>query len=310
MSLNSEQEKITNIHDSIYHAVLEGIQSIHGLLETRFDCVDFILDSKYPAELALQLISENVSVQTSYNKDFEDMSLMLVQKNDVQFLVKQLMNHEEAEVELDEFSLSAFSEITNIFFQGFNQNLSSFIGKMIKFDRSKVLLVDQKTQGVSPFSAKVLSVRFNLKQDERLIPINLFFDFASFTSLVEGKQANKNNNEVNSKLNDDIQVKEIRVPKYSSTNENINANPSKNLDLIMNVPLNVSIEIGKTKRKIKDIMSFASGYVLELEKQLGAPVDIVVNGQLIARGDVVVIDENFAIRITEIVSTSSLIQAD
>ncbi len=80
-----------------------------------------------------------------------------------------------------------------------------------------------------------------------------------------------------------------------------------NMDLIMNVPLDVSIEIGTTRRKIKDIMGFTSGTVVELDKQAGAPVDIVVNGQLIAHGDVVVIDDNFGVRITEIVGTKELL---
>ena len=82
-----------------------------------------------------------------------------------------------------------------------------------------------------------------------------------------------------------------------------------NLDLIMNVPLEVSIEIGTTRRKIRDIMNFTSGTVVELDKQAGAPVDIVVNGQLIAHGDVVVIDDNFGVRITEIVGTKDLINS-
>lgn len=80
-----------------------------------------------------------------------------------------------------------------------------------------------------------------------------------------------------------------------------------NMDLVMNVPLNVSIEIGKTKRKIKDIMEFNQGTVIELEKQAGAPVDVVVNGQLIARGDVVVIGDNFGVRITEILGTQEIV---
>ena len=82
-----------------------------------------------------------------------------------------------------------------------------------------------------------------------------------------------------------------------------------NMDLIMNVPLDVSIEIGTTKRRIRDIMNFTSGTVVELDKQAGAPVDVVVNGQLIAHGDVVVIDDNFGVRITEIVGTKELLNS-
>ena len=75
-----------------------------------------------------------------------------------------------------------------------------------------------------------------------------------------------------------------------------------NMDLLMDVPLNVSVEIGKTRRKMKEILSFTQGTVIPIDKQAGAPVDIIVNGQLIARGDVVVIDDNFGVRITELVN--------
>ena len=81
-----------------------------------------------------------------------------------------------------------------------------------------------------------------------------------------------------------------------------------NIDLLMDVPLNVTVEIGKTRRKMRDIMEFAQGTIIDLEKQAGAPVDVVVNGQLIARGDVVVIDDNFGVRITEIVGNANLFE--
>lgn len=80
-----------------------------------------------------------------------------------------------------------------------------------------------------------------------------------------------------------------------------------NIDLLMDVPLNVTVEIGKTRKKMRDIMEFTQGTIIDLEKQAGAPVDVVVNGQLIARGDVVVIDDNFGVRITEIVGNANLL---
>mgnify|MGYP000579807448 FL=1 len=82
------------------------------------------------------------------------------------------------------------------------------------------------------------------------------------------------------------------------------------MDLLMDVPLSVTVEIGKTRRKMRDIMEFTQGTVIDLEKQAGAPVDIVVNGQLIARGDVVVIDDNFGVRITEIVGNNGFVSKE
>ncbi|MDK2812921.1 MAG: flagellar motor switch protein FliN [Clostridiales bacterium] len=82
-----------------------------------------------------------------------------------------------------------------------------------------------------------------------------------------------------------------------------------NMDLLMGVSLDVSVEIGKAKRKIREIVEFGQGTVIELNKQAGAPVDIVVNGRLLARGDVVVIDDNFGVRITEILGTKELMES-
>ena len=74
----------------------------------------------------------------------------------------------------------------------------------------------------------------------------------------------------------------------------------RNLELILSVPVQITVELGKTKRKIKEIAEFAPGNIIELDRQAGDQVDIMANGRLIARGDVVVVDDNYSVRITEI----------
>lgn len=74
------------------------------------------------------------------------------------------------------------------------------------------------------------------------------------------------------------------------------------LDLIMDVPLRVTVELGRTRMQIRDVLDLGKGSVVELDKLAGEPVDMLVNGKLIAKGEVVVIDENFGIRVTDIVS--------
>ncbi len=80
----------------------------------------------------------------------------------------------------------------------------------------------------------------------------------------------------------------------------LNQEQKDNLDLILSVSLEVAVEIGRTRRKIQDILSFSKGSLVVLDKLAGDQVDLLVNGQCIAKGDVVVIDDNFGIRITEI----------
>lgn len=78
------------------------------------------------------------------------------------------------------------------------------------------------------------------------------------------------------------------------------AQMQENIDLIMDVPLEITVELGKTTRSIKDILEFAPGSIIELNKIAGEPIDVLVNGKYVAKGEVVVIEESFAIRVTEI----------
>ena len=74
----------------------------------------------------------------------------------------------------------------------------------------------------------------------------------------------------------------------------------ENIDLIMDVPLEVTVELGRTNKSIKEILDFSPGTIIELNKLAGEPVDVLVNGKFVAKGEVVVIEENFGIRIVEI----------
>lgn len=96
------------------------------------------------------------------------------------------------------------------------------------------------------------------------------------------------------------------VPVQSAQFTPLNTQPVQvndaNIGLILDVPLSITVELGQTKKSIKDILELTNGSIVELDKLAGEPVDIKVNGQFLAKGEVVVIDENFGVRITEIAS--------
>lgn len=104
-----------------------------------------------------------------------------------------------------------------------------------------------------------------------------------------------------------VNVQPVQLQSFATyQNNTLSQEQNDNLKLLMNVPLNVTVEIGSAIKKVKDILEFTQGTIIELERQAGAPVDIIVNGNLIAKGDVVVIDDNFAVRITEIIKSKFL----
>jgi flagellar motor switch protein FliN/FliY len=96
------------------------------------------------------------------------------------------------------------------------------------------------------------------------------------------------------------------VPVQSAQFTPLNTQPVQvndaNIGLILDVPLQVTVELGRTKKSIKEILELTNGSIVELDKLAGEPVDIQVNGKFLAKGEVVVIDENFGVRITEIAS--------
>ena len=75
----------------------------------------------------------------------------------------------------------------------------------------------------------------------------------------------------------------------------------ENIGLIKDVPLEVTVELGRTAKPISDILDFAPGTIIELDKVAGEPVDVLVNGKFVAKGEVVVIEESFGVRVTEII---------
>lgn len=97
-------------------------------------------------------------------------------------------------------------------------------------------------------------------------------------------------------------AEEFKYQPFTDTKKD--GTPASDIDLIKDIPLELTVELGRSKKSISDILEFGLGTVVELNRLAGEPVDLMANGKLIAKGEVVVIDENFAIRITEILTHS------
>ena len=102
-----------------------------------------------------------------------------------------------------------------------------------------------------------------------------------------------------------IQTNPVNLPTFDLS-ERLGEEQAQNLEMIMSVPLQVSVEIGRTTQKVDEILSYSKGTLVVLDKLAGDQVDIFVNGLCVAHGDVVVIDDNFGVRITEVVHQPEL----
>ena len=95
---------------------------------------------------------------------------------------------------------------------------------------------------------------------------------------------------------------------FEELNENKSSGPPRDLEFLLDIPLLVSVELGRTKMLINDLLQLGQGSVVELEKLAGEPMEIFVNNRLIARGEVVVVNEKFGVRLTDIVSPSERVR--
>lgn len=102
---------------------------------------------------------------------------------------------------------------------------------------------------------------------------------------------------------------EVHQAAFEPLAPQTNVPPIKNMDLIMDVPLDISVVLGRTKKSIQDILNLGAGSLIELDKLAEEPVEILVNGKTIALGEVVVVDENFGVRITSVVSDAERLKS-
>lgn len=110
---------------------------------------------------------------------------------------------------------------------------------------------------------------------------------------------------------DDININNAQVSRaeFQQLSEPASKGEARNMDLLLDVNLPVAIELGRTRMSISDILALGPGSVVELNKLAGEPVDLMVNQKIVARGEVVVIDENFGVRITQLVTPQERLQS-
>lgn len=102
---------------------------------------------------------------------------------------------------------------------------------------------------------------------------------------------------------------EVQSADFAELDSSVEANPENKIDMLLEVELDVTIELGRKKMSIQEVLQLGKGSVIELAKLAGEPVDIYVNQKQLAKGEVVVVDENFAIRITNLIEKSERLKS-
>ncbi|WP_252313468.1 flagellar motor switch phosphatase FliY [Sinobaca sp. H24] len=294
-----------------------------------------VIDS---SELNEEFPVPHVAVNVDYTAGFEGTNLLVINSTDAAIIADLMMGNDgtSPEAVLSEMYLSAMQEAMNQMMGSASTSMSTIFNKKVDISPPGIEVMDVgNEEGTShiPKDKKLVKIAFHMKigtlVDSYLMQI-VTIPFAK--KMVEELMGTPEE-----ELSADEHIVEEPVPPAPPMQEKTNASVSeskeqpaasrvenaafspfeemdrgtsdpKNLDMLLDISLEVTVELGRTKKSIKDILHFSQGSIIELDKLAGEPVDILVNQKLVARGEVVVIDENFGVRVTDIASREDRIR--
>jgi flagellar motor switch protein FliN/FliY len=208
---------------------------------------------------------------------------------------------EPADQNVDEIKLSALTEALNQMLGASITLLAEKAKGKVSLGKLEVKLVDDLEKISTLFNPTELLACVECQVEMETASSSNLWMFAQLTAIkaVHEKLFPKKKEE------EKVKVQPAKFEEFSPAETQIPPQPSEiqqKLELLFDVPLKVVVELGRARMTLKQVMDLTTGSLIELDKLTGEPVDVLVNGKLIARGEVVVIDENFGVRITEIVS--------
>ena len=276
-----------------------------------------------------------VFIRIAYTTGLDGSNLLVLREQDVKIITDLMMGGDgtNTEVELGELHLSAICEAMNQMMGSSATSLSSMLNKMIDISPPTADLVDLKdtvdgTEIDEFLGGQFVKISFLMEIGDLVKSTIMQLYPASFAkemcvgvsdtmeadSSAVAAAAHKEP-EPQPQPQMQQQMPMMGMPMYAQ--QPVNAQPvqfqafagdfnpitqQENIGLIMDVPLDVTVELGRTSKSIQDILEFAPGTIIELNKIAGEPIDVLVNGKYVAKGEVVVLEESFGVRITEIIN--------
>ncbi len=318
--------------------------TLSTLLNQKVDITTPTISTITRNRLEEEFPNPNVGVEVKYTEGFEGANLFVLDSNDAAIIADLMLGGDGKtdSQALNEISLSAVQEAMNQMMGTAATSMSTIFSKRVDISPPAIMMLDVNDDTKADYMPEddiFVKVSFQLKIGElidsnimQLLPLSFAKEMVD--GLLNGP-ADKTEEQPEKTVTNHVKQEEVPVqaPNQQATsnqpaesknlgelsqenasiqnasfsafdNVDLPQNEKRNLGMLMDIPLQVTVELGRTKRTVKDILELSSGSIIELDKLAGEPVDIHVNNKLIAQGEVVVIDENFGVRVTDIVSQS------
>jgi flagellar motor switch protein FliN/FliY len=289
----------------------------------------------------------NVALEVEYTEGLSGANLLVIKITDASIIADLMMGGDGSRKSdtLSEIELSAVSEAMNQMIGSASTSLATMFNIPINISPPTAKIWDDTTQNISNHmneNERIIKISFKLTIGEivdseimMLLPLETSMSIIDKMTGGSGKEEEENNDfdmSIDDVLEEPAPIethsKKTEAPVNIEPERTITNNPPvnvqkaqfapltqvvsqevQNIDLILDVPLEISVVLGKTKKTIKEILELGSGSLVELDKLTEEPVEILVNGKKVALGEVVVIDENFGVRITSIISNTERVRS-
>ena len=316
----SDSEK-NSFLDVMRGAIESACSSLSTVISTGVSAgmvkVDVMGPEEVRSELGGSLVQLNMPVQGSMSGD----NSIIIPDSGAIAISNMTMG--QSGEELTEMALNALSQTMSQMYGAAASSISAKIGKAMTFADAHALVAHANTELTLPGGGSLVRLGYSFKIDGQN-PINvsqvMSFKLAKeFINSGGGIGADMNFGqsmgqqqpaftgampaEAMGPAPGQVGVQSVQYPQLGAGAGA--AQSPHNISMLMDVQMQLSVELGRTHKSISEILGFGEGSIIELDKLAGEPVDVLVNGKLIAKGEVVVIDENFGVRVTEIVSPKS-----
>ncbi len=273
-------------------------------------------------QIKAELQGKLVQVPMDFKGDIAGENVFVIPQEGAALIASMTMG-QEAEAELSDMALTALNQTFSQIFGTGASSFSAKLGKAVQFAEPNAQVIDSGAQLTLPSGAESVRFSYSFKIDGKDVAIyqivslrfaKELFNYLmgvgsdmSFSTVQQPIQGGFNGSiapeQVAPGMAGGIGISQVQYPQLAGAGTSME-DPS-NISMLMDVQMQLSVELGRTRKSISEILGFGEGSIIELDKLAGEPVDVLVNGKLIAKGEVVVIDENFGVRVTEIVSTSA-----
>lgn len=315
----SDAERNTLL-DIIRAELSSAANTLSTIISKKVEIINPSIEIKSPDQLRQDITGENIQVRVDYTEGITGETLFILKKTDASVIADLMMGQDGTSppMELNDLYMSAISEAISQMHGSELNVLGEKIGKQIKVSPPKTEVVKSPNELLLPSGDKLVKITATFTI-EGLVSSNFVQVFSlplvkeivtsasvgavSYTA-PQAQAPMPQAQQAAGPAPSQVAVQPVQLPTLGTpqTPQQVSPEQISNISLLMDVPMQLTVELGRTKMLVKEILGLGEGSIIELDKLAGEPVDLLVNNKLIAKGEVVVIDENFGVRVTDIIN--------